>query len=47
MTREPRSKRRAIVLEFRRVTALIAGSLMAGLFSAIRSLVGNGSSGHR
>lgn len=39
MTREPKWKRRAIAIEFWFLTALVAGSFVVGLVSAIRSLI--------
>ncbi|NYF30651.1 hypothetical protein [Sphingopyxis sp. JAI108] len=41
MTRDPKWKRRAIVLEFWLLSALVAGSFVAGIIGAIRSLAGS------
>ena len=41
MTRESKWKSRAIAIEFWLLSAFVAGSFIAGLIAAIRSLVGN------
>jgi hypothetical protein len=41
MTREPKWKRRALAIEFWLASALVAGSIIAGLVGAARSLIGN------
>jgi hypothetical protein len=41
MPREPKWKRRAIAIEFWLLTALVAGSFVAGIIGAIRAVSGN------
>ncbi|WP_446543321.1 hypothetical protein [Sphingopyxis sp. LARHCG72] len=41
MTAEPKWKRRAVAIEYWLVSALVAGSFVAGLIAAIRSLTGS------
>ncbi|MGH6649970.1 MAG: hypothetical protein ACREB7_02450 [Sphingopyxis sp.] len=40
MPREPKWKRRAIAIEFWLLTALVAGSFVAGIIGAIRAVSG-------
>jgi hypothetical protein len=39
MSREPNLKTRALAIEFWLLTALVAGSFVAGLIGAVRSLI--------
>ncbi len=41
MTREPKWKNRAIAIEYWLLSALVAGSFLAGIVAATRSLAGN------
>jgi hypothetical protein len=41
MTREPKWKNRAVAIEYWLLSALVAGSFLAGIVAAIRSLAGN------
>ena len=41
MIRDPKWKRRAFALEYWLVSALVAGSFVAGIIGAIRSLTGD------
>lgn len=40
MAQEPKWKRRALAIEYWLLTALVAGSFIAGLIGAVRSLAG-------
>lgn len=39
MSREPNWKERAVAVEFWAVTALVAGSFLAGIYSALKYLL--------
>lgn len=41
MTNEPKWKRRALAIEFWLAAALVAGSFIAGIIGAVRSLAEN------